>query len=138
MPVTLRRQKGAVGFFNSKFVPNKQYNFVCSDSSQKLSMPAVSSRSFLIFMYVFTKILVPNALPYIFLLRKNIKDINSFVRTRHIWVCSILITLSSDAEKNPGPKPSSCEKLFICHCNLNCILARNFIKISLLRAYFNP
>ena len=53
----------------------------------------------------------------------------------HIWVCSILITLSGDIEKNSGPKPSSCDKFNICHWNLNSISAHNFIKIYLLRAY---
>ena len=81
------------------------------------------------------KLLVPNNLPYILLLRKNIKNINSFVSIRHIRVCSILITLSRDIEKNPGTKPCSCEKFSICHWNLNSICAHNFIKISLLRAY---
>ena len=52
---------------------------------------------------------------------------------RHIWVCSILITLSGDTEKNPGPSPSSYDKFSICHWNLNSISAHNFIKISLLR-----
>ena len=72
------------------------------------------------------KLLVPNGLPYIFLSKKNIKNVNSFVSRglytlvlaryiRHIWVCSILITLSDDIEKNPGPKPSSCDKFFKCH-----------------------
>ena len=70
-------------------------------------MPAVSSVSFLIFIYVFMKLLVSNSLPYMFLSRKNIKNINSFVSRvlytlmtatymRHIWVSSILITLSGD------------------------------------------
>ena len=72
---------------------------------------------------------------YIFLLRKNIKNINSFVSIRHIWICSILITLSGDIEKNPGRRPSSGGKFSICHWNLYSILAHNFIKISLLRAY---
>ena len=35
-----------------------------------------------------------------------------------------------DIEKNPGPKPSSCDKFSICHWNLNCISTHNFIKIS--------
>ena len=72
------------------------------------------------------KLLVPNGLPYIYLLRKNIKNINSNVSialytlmsatyVRHIWVSSVLITLRGDIEKNPGPKPSSCDKFFICH-----------------------
>ena len=54
---------------------------------------------------------------------------------RHNWVCSILITLSGDTEKNPGPKPSSCDKFSICHWNLNDISEHNVIKRSLLRAY---
>ena len=64
------------------------------------------------------KLLIPNVLPYMFLSRKNIKNINSFVSRGlytlmlatyilHIWVCSILITLSGDIEKNLGPKSSS-------------------------------
>ena len=72
------------------------------------------------------------------LLRKNIENINSFVSRglytfmlatyiRHICVCSVLITLSGDIEKNPGPKPSSCDKFSICRWNLNSISAHNFI-----------
>ena len=53
----------------------------------------------------------------------------------HIRVCSILIILSGDIEKNPGPKPSSRDKFSICHWNLNIISAHNFIKVSLLSAY---
>ena len=47
---------------------------------------------------------------------------------RHIWVCSILITLNGDIEKNPESKPSSCEKFPICHGNLNHISVHNFMK----------
>ena len=50
------------------------------------------------------------------------------------WVCSILITLSGDIAKDPGPKPSSCDSS-VCHRNRNNISNQNFIKISLLRAY---
>ena len=135
MPITLSQYRGAMRFFNSQFVPNKQYNFCYSDSFPKLSMPAVSSGLFLIFIYAFMKLLVPNNLPYIFLLRKNIKNINSFGSIRHIRVCSILVTLSGDSEKNPGTKPCSCEKFSMCHSNLNSIFAYNFTKISLSRAY---
>ena len=94
------------------------------------------------------KILVTNGLPSMVLLRKNIKNINSFVSRglytlmlatyiRHTWVCPILITLSGDIEKNTGPKPSSCDKFSIYNWNLNSISAHNFIKISLLRAYIS-
>ena len=62
------------GGVNSQFV-NKQYNFFYSDSFRKLNMPAVSSVSFLssVSSYVFMKLLVKNGLPYMILLRKNIK-----------------------------------------------------------------
>ena len=50
---------------------------------------------------------------------------------RHVCVCSILITLSVDIEKNPGPKPSSRDRFSVCHWNLSSFLAHNFIKISL-------
>ena len=81
-----------------------------------------------------------------FLLRKNIENISSFVsrslytsilptHIRHIWVCSILITLSGDIETNPGPKPSSCDKFSICHWYLNSISVNNFLKIFLLGVY---
>ena len=46
---------------------------------------------------------------------------------RHVCVCSVLITLSGDIEKNPGPMPSSCDKFSICRWNLNSISAHNFI-----------
>ena len=132
MPVTLSQHRGAVGGFNSQFVANKQYNFFYSNSFRKLNMPAVRSVYFLIFINVFMKLLIPNALPCMFLLRKNFKNINSFVSRSlytfmlatyigHIWLCSILIILSGDIEKNPGPQSSSCDKFSICHWNLNSI-----------------
>ena len=88
------------------------------------------------------KLLVSNGIPYVFLSRKNIKNINSFVSRglytlmlatyiRHIWICSILVALSGDIEKDPGPKTSSCDKFSTCHWNLNSISAHNLIKISL-------
>ena len=40
-------------------------------------MPAVSSVSLLIFIYVFMKLLVPDGLPYMFLLRKSTNNIKS-------------------------------------------------------------
>ena len=150
MPVSLSQYRGAVGVFNSQFVPYKQYNVFYNDSFRKLNMPAVSSASFLILLYVFMKLLLPNSLPYMFLSRKNIKNINLFVSRglytlmlatyiRHIWVCPILISLRGDIEKNPRPKPSSCDKFSICDWNLNSISAHNFIKICLLCALcFKP
>ena len=123
MPITFSQYRGAVGVFNSQFVSNNLYNFFYNDSFQKLNTTVVSSVSFLIFIYVFMKLLFPNGLPYLFLLRKNIKNINSFVsRGRYtlvlaryilyIWVCSILMTRSDDIEKNPGPTLCSWDMFF--------------------------
>ena len=55
----------------------------------------------------------------------------------YIWVYSIRIKMSDDIEINPEPKPSSCNKLFICHWSPNSISAHNFIKLSLLRVYIS-
>ena len=146
MPVGLSQYKGAKGFLIANLCLIS--NTISFTVIRKLNMPAVSSVFFLIFIYMFMKLVVPNGLPYMFLSRKNIKNINSFVSRGlytlmlatcicYIWVCSILITLSGDIEKNPGPKPSYCNKFPVCHWNLSRISAHNFIKISLLRAYFS-
>ena len=87
-------------------------------------------------------------LSYTLLLTGKSKSINSLVSKglyvytlvtfmRYIWVCSIIIEMSGDIKMNPGPKPSSCNKCFICHWNLNSISAHNFMKLSLLRAYIS-
>ena len=53
----------------------------------------------------------------------------------HVWLCLILTKRSGDIEQDSGTKPSSCQSFSICHGNLNCISAHNFIKISLLTPY---
>ena len=93
--------------------------------------------------YLFMKWLVPDCLPYICLLKKNIKNINSFISIRpytlmlatykrDTWVFSL-----PNALNNLGPKPSSCDRFSIGHWNLDGILAYNFIKRSLLCAYIS-
>ena len=46
-----------------------------------------------------------------------------------------LLMLNGDIESNPGSRPNSGQSFSICHWNLNSILAHNFSKISLLKAY---
>ena len=53
------------------------------------------------------------------------------------WLYILLITLSGDAELNPGPKRNASQTLSIYHWNLNNICAHNFAKLHLLRAYEN-
>ena len=54
-----------------------------------------------------------------------------------VWLCSCLIILSGDVEVNPGPKNSVSECLSICHWNLNRILAHDYSKLFLLKAYIS-
>ena len=54
-----------------------------------------------------------------------------------VWLCSCLIILRGDVEVNPGPKNSVSECLSICHWNLNRILAHDYSKLFLLKAYIS-
>ena len=42
----------------------------------------------------------------------------------------ILVKLSSDIEKYPGPRPSLSQNFSICHWDLNSITALSYVKIS--------
>ena len=53
----------------------------------------------------------------------------------HFWLYEIVLKISGDIEENSGPKPRSNHESFsICHWNLNSISARNYIKLSFLKA----
>ena len=45
--------------------------------------------------------------------------------------------LSGDIEKNPGPKKDFSQMFSIGHWNLNSLVARNFTKVALLKAYLS-
>ena len=49
----------------------------------------------------------------------------------------ILVNLSSDIEKYPGPRPSLSQKFSICHWDLNSITALSYVKISLWKAHLS-
>ena len=52
-----------------------------------------------------------------------------------IWVYGLQIRQSADIEMNPGSKLNPCHSFSICHWNLNSLMAHNYLKVSLLRAY---
>ena len=52
-----------------------------------------------------------------------------------VWVYSCFKILCGDVEVNPGSKNSVSECLSICHWNLNIILAHDYSKLFLLKAY---
>ena len=95
------------------------YNFFYSDSFRKPNIPAVRSVS-LICIYVFMKLLVPNGLPYMFLTRKNIKNINSFL-SRGLYTLVLATYIHQ-----------------IWVWNLNSILVHSFIKIFSYMHMFQP
>ena len=55
----------------------------------------------------------------------------------HIWLYPRLMHHSSDIEKNPVSKKSFSQTLCIGHYNLNCLVAHNFTKVALLKAYLS-
>ena len=113
-----------------------------------LDILAITSVIFSIFIYDCVMSSVINGLSYTLLLRGKYESINSFVSwglyvcklvsfIQYIWVYLIRIKVSSKIEMNLEPKPSSCNKLSICHWNLNSLSTHNFIKLYLLRAYIS-
>ena len=58
-----------------------------------------------------------------------------FLLNTYFGLQRLLILLSGDIKINPGPTRTPEANLSICHWNLNSISARNYIKLSLLRAY---
>ena len=52
-----------------------------------------------------------------------------------ILISVILLLLSGDIQKNPGPNLDYLSSFSFCHWNLNSIAAHNFIKMSLLQVY---
>ena len=60
----------------------------------------------------------------------------TLIYVNHFWLYNIFMKLCGDVEENPGPKPSSKQIFSIFHWNLNGISAHSYIKLSLLRAYF--
>ena len=52
-----------------------------------------------------------------------------------VWSHGLLITLSDDIGTNPRPKPNPSHNFSVFHWNVNSLIAYNYLKGSLLRAY---
>ena len=52
-----------------------------------------------------------------------------------VFFFSLLVSLSGDAEVNPGPNRKPNEVISICHWNLSSISAHNLAKLHILKAY---
>ena len=131
MPVNLAQYRGAVGnFHNRKFFNRK---FVNKVFGHRYWMPTNSGTVLLLLLITMCAVLHKSS--------KTSKNISVGVLLFNILLnlkfpfLSILIMLCGDVEINPGPKTISQQGFSICHWNLNSIIAHNFAKIFLLKAY---
>ena len=131
MPVNLVQYRGAVGnFHNRKCFNTKVVNKVFG---HRYWMPTNSGTVFLLLLITLCAVLHKSSKT-----SKNISvGILLFIILLNLELpfLSILIMLCSDVEINPGLKTISQQGFSICHWNLNSIIAHNFAKIFLLKAY---
>ena len=131
MPVNLVQYRGAVGnFHNRKFFNTTVVNKVFG---HRYWMPTNSGTALLLLLITLCAVLHKSI--------KTSKNISVGILLFNILLnlklpfLSILIMLCGDVEINPGPKTISQQGFSICHWNLNSIIAHNFAKIFLLKAY---
>ena len=65
----------------------------------------------------------------------NFFDFIVIMFIQFILVHVLLIRQNGDIEMNPWTKTNSSHSFSICHWDLNCLTAHNYLKVSLLRAY---
>ena len=143
MPVNLVQYRGTVGIFNSrKFNKRLQYKEISKLKyihscfiSDHLSLHSHSMVSFFMLLIIF------------FLLKPKVpKGVKFFAFAMLYVVCIYLLSVkwlykiflifvSGDVEINPGPRRNTDETFSICHWNLSSLLAYNYNKLFLLRAY---
>ena len=145
MPVNLNQYRGVVGVFNSRFIHIKQPNFLKNAFGQSKVKQTRAKETFSVFASFPIFLLISTSWSFVNLVHIRARFINlSVIRSfyfcvlltfvHHIWLYLIISNRSGDFEKNPGPKPNSCQSFSICHWNLNSISVHNFLKLSLLQA----
>ena len=137
MTVNLNQYHRIVGVFNNRKLPLKKIH---GPSLQKIILKThlIQIVMFLIVLTVRHLISLSSAQNIQFFRRSLFHSfcfINAVSYMHYVWLYSLTIKRSGDIEKNPGPKPNSCDCWSICHWNLNSISAQNFIRLSLFRAY---
>ena len=131
MPVNLVQYRRVVGnFHNRKIFNTKVVNKVFSN---RYWMSTYSGRVLLLLLITLCAVLHKSS--------KTSKHISIGILLFNILLnlklsfLSILIMLCGDVKINPGPTTISQQGFSICHWNLNSIIAHNFAKILLLKAY---
>ena len=143
MPVNLVQYRGTLGVLNNrKFTKKLQYKEISKPKfihtcfiGDHLSLHSHSIVSFFMLFIVF------------FLLKPKVPKVVKFSAFAMFyviciyllsvkWLCKIfLILLSGDVEINQVPRRNTDETFSICHWNLNSLLAYNYNKLFLLKAY---
>ena len=140
MPVNAVQYRVTVGIFNNrKLMTNLRFELPsCSKLSNNLPNYDASFISLLFYIFLiaflFSKGYVSKISTKLYI---SIFLLFNILLGVLVWLCSCLIILSGDVEVNPGPKNSVSECLSICHWNLNSILAHDYSKLFLLKAYIS-
>ena len=140
MPVNTVQYRVTVGIFNNrKLITNLRFELLsCSKLSNNLLNYDASFISLLFYIFLiaflFSKGYVSKISRKLYI---SIFLLFNILLGVLVWLCSCLIILSGDVEVNPGPKNSVSECLSICDWNLNSILAHDYSKLFLLKAYIS-
>ena len=138
MLVNAVQYRVTVGIFNNrKIIINFRFELPsCSKLSNNLSNYDYISLLFYIFLiaFLFSKGYVSKISPKLYISFFLLFNILLGVLT---WLCSCLIIFSGDAEVNPEHKNSVSECWSICHWKFNSILAHDYLKLFLLKAYIS-
>ena len=137
MPVNINQYRGAVGVFYFRIRSHCKPNFAYFNDTLRSNLGLIENGSILILLLLFImKVLWIYKQPFKYKsFGYALYNLTIYFYLYYIWLFIHLRDLSNDIEKNPGPKSYQARKLSICHWNLNSILAHNFIKVFLLRAY---
>ena len=140
MPVNSVQYRVTVGIFNNQNpITNLRFELPsCSKLSNNLPNYAQNFISLLFYIFLiaflFSKGYVSKISTKLYI---SIFLLFNILLGVLVWLCSCLIILSGDVEVNPGPKNSVSECLSICDWNLNSILAHDYSKLFLLKAYIS-
>ena len=143
MLVNLNQYRGTVGVFNNRNIAF--CNFYDIRYSQSFRNCIILFFLILFSAYLFIPLECLKS-SFLSLLRVTFRTIHTslslilcirilLLYTNHFWLYKIALKFSGDIEESTGPKPSSNQRFFICHWNLNSISAHNYINIFLLITY---
>ena len=146
MPVSLSQYRGTVGMFNNAFAskrsirPRIYYRRKMQSCEFGLSIILFALLKVFSILIGFLKMIAWQNMLKVQINEKSL--ISCFYlflpcsSLYRLWLFLRLIHLSSDIEKNPGPKKDFYQTFSIGHWNLNSLVAHNFTKFSVIKSIF--